>query len=241
MKTKPVAVYDPSRRAPTSAPWTLFVARGWGSAITEATLTVAGIAYERVEVDPNAPGEGRDRLRAANPLGQLPTIVLPDGAVLTESAAIVLRAADLAPHAGLAPAPLDPERTAFLRWLAFLVGAVYPTFTYGDEPTRWVATASDELRRSTDEHRKALWKQLEGEASAPWFLGPRFWAINLYVAVMTRWRPGRAWFQEHCPRLTAISDAAFRRPAISRRCGAPTSTCERHAPLMTAGPARPNP
>jgi GST-like protein len=193
----------------------IIAARGWGSAITEATLAVAGIPYTRDEIDPAKPGPDRDRLLAANPLGQFPTVILPGGAVLTESAAIVLHAADLAPHAGLAPAAGDPDRAAFLRWLVFLVAAVYPTFTYGDDPQRWVATASDELRRSTDDHRKALWKQLEGVVQAPWFLGERFSALDLYVGVMTRWRPGRAWFAETCPRLTAIAEAVAKRPDLA--------------------------
>ena len=198
-----------------TAPWRVFTARGWGSVLAEAVLSSAGIPYERDEVDPSEPGPGRDRLRAANPLGQLPTVVLPDGAVLTESAAIVLHVAELVPEAGLAPPPGAPDRAAFLRWLVFLVAAVYPTFTYGDEPARWVTTASDELRRSTDEHRKKLWKQLEGVAAGPWFLGERFSALDIYIGVMTRWRPGRAWFAKSCPRLHAIAEAADGRPAIA--------------------------
>jgi GST-like protein len=196
-------------------PWRLFTARGWGSALAEAVLAVAGIAYEREEIDVSTPSAMRDRLLAHNPLAQLPTVVLPDGSVLTESAAITLRAADLAPSSGLVPGPADPERTAFLRWLVFLVAALYPTFTYGDDPARWVTTASEELRSSTNEHRKALWKQLEGAARGPWFLGERFSAIDLYVAVMTHWRPGPAWFAEHCPKLVAIAAAAKARPELA--------------------------
>ncbi len=198
-----------------AASWTVFAANGWGSAISEAVLTLARIPYERVEADPSVPGPARDRLLAANPLGQLPTVLLPDGSALTESAAIVLRVADLAPSAGLVPAAGDPERTAFLRWLVFLVAAVYPTFTYGDDPKRWVTTASDELRRSTDDHRKALWQQLEAAAGAPWFLGDSFSALDVFIGVMTRWRPGRAWFVESCPKLLAIAHAMDRQPDLA--------------------------
>ncbi|MFT3774005.1 MAG: glutathione S-transferase family protein [Minicystis sp.] len=195
--------------------WRLFAARGWGSAIAEAMLTLAAIPYEREEIDPSAPGPDRDRLLAANPLGQLPTLVLPDGTPLTESAAITLRAAEIAPHAGLAPAADDADRTAFLRWLVFLVAALYPTFTYGDDPKRWVTTASDELRKSTDAHRVALWQQLERAAVGPWFLGARFSAIDVYISVMTRWRPGRAKLAEACPKLLAIARAVDDKPELA--------------------------
>lgn len=215
LRAAELAGAPPTAARSAAAPYRMFAVRGWGSVIAELALTLAGIAYEREEVDPTEPGPGRDRLRAANPLGQLPTVVLPDGTVLTESAAIVLHVADIAPHAGLAPAPGEPERVAFLRWLIFLVAAVYPTFTYGDEPGRWVKTASDELRLSTDEHRKVLWQQLEGAALGPWFLGERFSALDLYVAAMTRWRPRQAWFKEHCPRLIAIARAVDAKPELA--------------------------
>ncbi len=47
---------------------------------------------------------------------------------------------------------------------------------------------------------------LETEAGAPWFLGERFSALDLYTAVFTRWRPRRAWFAEHAPKLHAIAE-----------------------------------
>lgn len=197
------------------APWHLFTVKGWGSVLAEAVLTTARIPYTTEEIDPSSPGPDRDRLLVANPLAQLPTVVLPDGTVLTESAAIVLRAADLAPGAGLVPAPDAPERTAFLRWLVFLVAAVYPTFTYGDDPKRWVTTAPDELRRSTDDQRKLLWQQLEDVAGSPWFLGETYSALDIYISVMTRWRPGRMFFDLGCPRLLSISEAVDRRPELA--------------------------
>ena len=69
-------------------PWTLLAARGCGSTIVEAALVLAGVAYDREEIDYATPGPGRDRLRALNPLGQVPTVVAPGGQVLTESAAL---------------------------------------------------------------------------------------------------------------------------------------------------------
>jgi glutathione S-transferase len=105
--------------------------------IVEAALALSGLPYEVEEISYGEPGPQRDRLLAFNPLGQVPTLLLPDGRTMTESAAIILHLADEAPHAGLAPAAQDATRPMFLRWLAFIVAAIYPTFTYGDEPARW--------------------------------------------------------------------------------------------------------
>lgn len=188
--------------------YTLFAVKGWGSVIAEAGFAFAGISYRLEHVYLDEPGPARDRLRAANPLGQLPTVIMPDGRVLTESAAILLHLADTAPaEAGLAPAADTPNRPIFLRWLIFLVAALYPTFTYGDDPSRYVEdeAARLALRASTDKLRKDLWSQMEAAAAAPYFLGAERSAIDIYIWAMTHWRPGAAWFAEQCPKLTAIT------------------------------------
>jgi GST-like protein len=191
-----------------SAPaWRVIGCRGCGSVIVEAALVLAEIRYDREEVDYTKPGPARDRLIAANPLGQVPTVILPDGAVMTETAAIALHVDELAPAAGLFPPPGDPLRRDALRWLMFLIAAVYPTFTYGDEPEKWIGEAGPLLRDATHAHRERLWRQVEAAARGPWFLGARFSMLDVYVAAMTHWRPRRAWFTEHCPKLAAIAVA----------------------------------
>jgi GST-like protein len=199
---------------PTDRP-TLCGAKGWGSTLAEAMLAVAGIPYEFVDVDGfDKPGPERDLLLRFNPLAQVPTLVLADGQVMTESAAIALYLAEAAPDSGLAPAPGSSDRPRFLRYLVWLAANVYPTFTYGDYPERWATTGSKELRVTTDAYRGKLWLWFDDEAGAPHVLGDRFSALDIYVAVMTRWRPGRPWFEAHTPRLTAIADAAAAHPAV---------------------------
>jgi GST-like protein len=185
--------------------WLVMGMKGCGSAIAEAVLTVAGIAYEREEHDYDSEA-GRAALLARNPLAQVPTLVAPDGGVMTETAAIALHVDEIAPK-GLLPAAGDPLRREALRQLVFLVAAIYPTFTYGDNPAKW--GCGDELRRATDAQRERLWQHLEGVARGPWFLGE-------YISVMSRWRPGRAWFAEHAPRLAAIAAAVDRDPRLAQ-------------------------
>lgn len=190
---------------PEAARWKVIGCRGCGSAVAEAALVLAGIAYDREEVNYEEAGPARDRLRALNPLVQVPTVVLPDGAVMTETAALAIYIDELAPAAGLLPPAGDPRRREALRWLSFIVSAVYPTFTYGDDTAKWVGAAGAALRDSTEAHRKQLWQQLEAAAHGPWFLGPRFSILDVYISVMTHWRPRRAWFAAHCPKLMAIA------------------------------------
>lgn len=197
---------------------TLYGRPGWGSVLIEAQLLRYGLPFRFEEVgDLFASAEARAALAAVNPLAQVPTLVLDDGRVMSESAAITLYLADMTGRDDLVPGPHAPERAAFLRWLVFLVANLYPTFTYADDPQRFVAdaTAAQAFRARVDDHAKSLWRVVETAAVGPWFLGERFSALDLYVAVMTRWRPRRAWFDEAAPTLHAIAQAVDADPAYA--------------------------
>ncbi|HEY9552288.1 glutathione S-transferase family protein [Allosphingosinicella sp.] len=187
--------------------WRLYGARGWGSTLAEGVLAWAGVPFEFEDVEGfDTPGPERDLLLAVNPLARVPTLVAPGGAVLTESAAIVLHLAELHPEAKLAPSVADSKRPAFLNRLIWFVSAVYPTFTYRDYPERWAPGAAEQLTERVDAFRLSLWHQFEEElGNGPWILGDEPSALDLYVTVMSRWRPRRAWFAEHCPKLHAIA------------------------------------
>jgi GST-like protein len=196
---------------------------GWGSAIVEAQLAWYGFDYELEQVgDLFKSADARRRLEAVNPLAQVPTLVLADGTVMTESAAITLYLADVANDDALVPSATDPLRPVFLRWLIFLVANVYPTYTYADDPSRFVeaADAQKSFKDAVDLYARKLYSLVEGQARGPWFLGDRFSALDIYLTVMTRWRPGRAWFAEQAPRLSAVAaktEALDRLAAVFRR------------------------
>ncbi|HWK43394.1 MAG TPA: glutathione S-transferase family protein [Stellaceae bacterium] len=195
--------------------YTLYARPGWGSVLTEVQLAWYGLPYRIEEVgDLFADSEAAERLRGVNPLSQLPTLVLPDGQVMTESAAITLHLAEVTGRADLVPAVPRPR---FLRWLVFLVANLYPTFTYADEPARFVPgeDAQKAFRATVDAYAKRLWAIVEAEAGTPWFLGDRFSALDIFIASMTRWRPGREWFAAEAPKLHAIAVAAEASPQIA--------------------------
>lgn len=196
----------------------LFARQGWGSALIEAQLAWYALPYEIAEVeDLFASSAAREELRPTNPLAQIPTLILPNGQIMTESAAITLHLADVAGGSTLVPAPCEAIRPLFLRWLIFLVANVYPTFTYADDPARFVPGdgAQAGFRANVDGYAQRLWRQIDGAAKEPWFLGERFSALDIYACVMTRWRPRRAWFEEACPRLYAIALRAEAEPRLA--------------------------
>jgi GST-like protein len=197
--------------------YTLWGRPGWGSAIVEAQLDWYGLpfTFEPVEDLFRTPG-AKAKLEKVNPLAQVPTLVMPDGGIMSESAAITLLLADITGKDSLVPRAGAPERAKFLRWLVYIVANIYPTFTYADDPSRFVSvnTARDPFRAATDAYAQRLWHQIESETGSPWFLGERFSALDIYIDVMTRWRPKRGWFESETPRLFAIARKADALPEL---------------------------
>ena len=83
---------------------------GTGSVAIEAILETAGVPYEVDIVERSSDGEMPEKLIGLSPLGQVPVLVLPDGTIMTESAAIALYLADKHHEADLAPPPASAER-----------------------------------------------------------------------------------------------------------------------------------
>jgi GST-like protein len=102
---------------------------GSGSAMAEMALAEAGQAAEWREVTLEGDHQLRAEYLAVNPMGRMPTLLLPDGTVMTESLAILASIADLHPQAGLLPAPGETARAVALRWMTLMAAEAYPHVT----------------------------------------------------------------------------------------------------------------
>jgi GST-like protein len=142
--------------------------------------------------------------------------VAPDGEIMTESAAIMLRLAELYPDRGLAPSAADLLRPAYLDRLIWFVSVLYPSFSYRDYPERWAPDAAEQLVDRIDAFRRSLWLQLESDvADTGWVLGDQPSALDIYVCVMSHWRPRRSWIAENCPKLHRIALSTEALPALA--------------------------
>lgn len=195
---------------------------GSGSAMVEMALAEAGQPVALRDVPLQGDHQLRADYRAINPLGRLPTLVLPDGTVLTESLAILLTIADLHPAAALLPPP-GPERATALRWMAVMAAEAYPHVTRWDYPARFTPDAAAEagLRDRAQQMFREVLRIVEdhaglaGDPAAPFLLGARFSLADIPIAVMSRWCGGRQWTPAHCPRIEALARAVAARPAIA--------------------------
>jgi GST-like protein len=141
--------------------FTLFGAERSGSAAIEMALTLCGAEYRLVPACSWEAGAGRDELKRVNPLMQVPTLIIPGGGVLTESAAILTHLGLAFPLSGLLAHDVL-ERGQQLRALAYITTNCYASIGLIDYPERWLPDADpDQLGRLAEGARRKLHSQWE--------------------------------------------------------------------------------
>lgn len=196
--------------------YVLYGDRRSGSAIVEMALEEIGAPFEPRPVPLDDSAQLAGEYRRINPMGRVPALLLPDGTAVTESLAILLALEGRHPEAGLLPAPADPARAVALRWMALAAGEIYPCVTRADYPERFSADPAHApaIRERAHEMARDIWRLIEREAApAPFVLGARFSAADLYLSVLSRWMGNEAWMPANCPRIEALARAVAERPA----------------------------
>jgi len=192
--------------------YTLFGFKGAGSAAVEMALEAAALPYRIVNAASWEPSSALDELRAANPLLQIPTLVLPDGGVLTESAAILLHLGlDSAPPGRLLPAD-SAARAQAIRGLVYIAANCYSAIGIIDYPQRWTGIADEAGQEAVKQGaRKQLHRHWEIFADTfrakPFFSGEQPGALDFLAVVVSKWSGSRAHLAQHRP---AMADALRR-------------------------------
>ena len=189
----------------------LYADRGSGSATTELALVAIGAPVEVHDVPLADDAQRMAAYAAVNPQRKLPTLVTPDGEVLTESAAILLTLAERHPAAGLLPADPGPRALA-VRWLLFMATELYPLIEIIDYPERFHPDgdrAQPAEREALRERLRSIWKTrwalVEAQvAGTPWFLPQGFSLVDPYAAVLSRWAQVEDWRRASLPRIEGI-------------------------------------
>ena len=197
--------------------YTLHWSPNTGAFAPHAALSEAGADYRLVEVDLYANEHHEPEFLALNPRAQVPVLTLPDGTVMTESAAMVMHLADCHSEAGLLPPVGTTARGAAYRWLCFGLLNFYETdcriadtHHYSDRESDLEgirAKARADLDRNWDLVADAL-----GEG--PFLLGGDFCAADLFLLMYSQWHPDRKGLLARQPQLGPLLDAVRRRPAV---------------------------
>ncbi len=189
---------------------TLYGYPGSGSAAVEIALDRIGQPYRRVDAASWAPDSAVDALARVNPLRQIPTLVLSDGSVLTESAAILIHLGLAWPQSDLLPSAASARAQA-IRGLVYIAANCYAAISIGDYPERWCAEPTeavvDNIRRGTRVRLHRHWEIFADTfmpLAAPFLSGERLGALDLLAAVVSKWTGTRPHLQQHRPAFFAL-------------------------------------
>jgi len=172
----------------------------------------AGFDVTLARVDlPTKRVEGGEDLFTVNPMGQVPTLLTDDGAMLTENGAVLSYLADRAPGAGLAPGAGDPARYEFIRWLGFVGSELHkkglaPVFA-PDAPD----AVKDYARAAVQRPLAVVDRHL---ASREGLLGDGFSAADAYLFWALTIAPHGGIGLEPYPALQAFHRRHRARPAV---------------------------
>ena len=122
---------------------------------------------------------------AVNPMGKVPAITR-GGAMVAEQAACYLYLADLFPEAGLAPAPTDPARGPYLRWMVFYGSCFEPAVI----DRAMERAAAPRMMSAYGDFDTVLAQVVAALTPGPWILGERFSAADVLWGSALGWTVG---------------------------------------------------
>jgi glutathione S-transferase len=195
----------------------LYGTKGTGTSAVKAALAEAGAPFEDVEVTTREKQHLTADYQMINPRQQVPALMLPDGSIMTETAAMLLHIADAHPAARLAPPPGTPARAQHDRWLVFLAVNVYEgelrkmygeRYTADGEGREGVGAAA---RAYVDRHY-ALVEQALGDG--PYFFGDDLSMVDIYLWTFANWHD-TAWVEANCPKIVRLVQTVQARPKIA--------------------------
>ncbi|HKB96355.1 MAG TPA: glutathione S-transferase family protein [Rhizomicrobium sp.] len=197
--------------------YTLYGDLGSGAFSAEAALAEAGTPYSFELVSLEKHEQKQPAFLAINPSGKMPALRLPEGEIVTESAAILLTLADHFPQARLLPPQASNDRAQAYRWLAFMAGEIYPIVEIVDYPERFMPAGGDAnaLRAIARMRIRARILIIERMIRGPFLLAQGFSILDIYAAMFTRWSLEPDWKLANLPKLMALADAVSQRPAIA--------------------------
>ena len=199
-------------------PYRLYARHGAGSLAPQMLLEEIGAPYELLWVS-KAPAD-IEAFRRISPAAKIPVLVLPDGTLVSESAAILIHLANAHPAAALVPpGPGSSAHARFLQWMIFLSANMYEAllrFFYADRYSADGAAAAEQIKKQAladwSRHLETIHAVL-----SPYVLGAQLSAADHYLYMLAGWYPlDDSTLTSRLPKLREHADLMRRRPATMR-------------------------
>lgn len=196
------------------ATYQLYARANAGSLAVQIALEEIGARYELIWIPHTA--AALEVLRRVNPSGRIPALVLPDGTVVVESAAILIYLSTAFPAAALAPAAGSSAHARFLQWMVFLSANVYEAalrYYYAERYSSAGRAAEEAIKeRALADYARHL--EVIHAALCPYVLGDTYSAVDPYLYMLAGWYPGdMPALHTRLPKLARLSELVRARPA----------------------------
>ncbi|MFH1341241.1 MAG: glutathione transferase GstA [Pseudomonadota bacterium] len=189
----------------------LYYSPGACSLSPHIALLEAGLPYDLIKVDLKAKKlENGDDFLAINPKGQVPTLTLDSGEVVTEGPVIVQIIADKASAKNLAPARDSAERYKLLEWLNFITTELHKNFGPMFSPV-----LADDAKAFFKDRVMGKFKYLDGQlAGNDYLMGKQFTVADGYLFTMLSWAERMKFDLAALPNLVAYKARVGARPMV---------------------------
>src|ERR1700735_140733 len=188
-----------------------------GSFAVQVALEEIGAPYERLWV-------GREtadvlEFRAVNPTGKVPALVLPDGTVMFESAAMLIHLAQNHPRCALAPQGGTSRHAQFLQWMVYLSANVYEAALRMYYPARYSIRGEPDAGAIREQGSADFCSYLGliVQGLDPYVLGAEYSIADVYLYMLGSWYPGeKAQLYARLPNLGKHARLISARPMIAK-------------------------
>jgi glutathione S-transferase len=190
----------------------LYYAPGTISLMPHVALLESGLSFVVIRVDEASKkmADGGD-YRAINPLGYLPALVLDDGSVLLEAAAIAQYIADRDATGKLAPTPGTVERARLQAWLNFLSSELHK----GGLGPLFYAALDERAKDVFRERLRARFAFVDQHLSThDYLLGKDYSIADVGLYAITAWAPRVGFDISAYPNLLAHHGRIAGRDAV---------------------------
>jgi glutathione S-transferase len=199
-----------------SSCYRLYSRQGAGSLAPQMVLEEIGAAYELVWIS-KAPAE-IEAFRRISPAAKIPVLVLPDGTVVSESAAMLIHLTNAHPAAALAPVTGSSAHALFLQWMVFLSANAYEAALRYFYAARYSA-AGDAAAAQIKSQALADWTrhfEVVHAALSPYVLGAQLSAADHYLYMLASWYPPDDPALARLPKLGQHTELMRLRPATRK-------------------------
>jgi glutathione S-transferase len=191
----------------------LYYFTGACSLASYISLIEAGRKFEGIEVDRQTrKGTDGQDLKALNPRGYVPVLVLDDGTVLTENVAVLSYISTLDPKGKLAPQAGTLGFFRVVEWLAFVSSEIHKTVGALFRPT-----STEDMKKAARETALLRYGYVDQAlGDKPYLTGENFTVADAYLYVTLSWRERLQIDISGMPKLTAYYERCRARPSVQQ-------------------------